>query len=549
MRLRIIAEDKRVLAGLIVLILLTQVIDSHPIERRAPFGRPVIGEEMEVSQVDRSLHAPINLTSDTDLMEQASINGWSGNGTHSNPIIIEDIQIIADGVCFGAANITKFFVLRNSILETSAIDTGAIYLNAVSNGRFENCTIVADQNTIHADGAINCTFENNILTTTKQYAMLLENSKNCVIRNNTINGEGTGIRMESTEDSIISWNLVFGFSARGMSLYNVTGTKFYNNRLWNNERGGFVGEFTSNCEFANNVIHDNLYGIFLIKSQSCKIANNSMSHNIYSGVKLSRGDRFTLFANDLFDNGAFGVSLYSIEDTLIQFNTIYGNGKNGIDLFYCNETVVNNNMIHGNLYYGVYLSQWNNQNMIYGNHIGWNHQGNAGDDCNKTNWDNGVDIGNAWSDYNGSKVYVIDGTGNRTDKFPSLFVDNIPPRLNHPQDMVITEGEVSATITWTAIEYEPAFFWVYRNDSILSTGPWDGSAIMVELSQLSPGMYVFALVVQDKNGQSANDSVLVRVLANTIGPIDLQTTIQMVTLLGGLMAIVILGGFELKNRR
>ena len=46
-----------------------------------------------LSRTSYTLHDPIFIRNNTDLVYQASLNGWNGNGSESNPYVIEGLNI------------------------------------------------------------------------------------------------------------------------------------------------------------------------------------------------------------------------------------------------------------------------------------------------------------------------------------------------------------------------------------------------------------------------------------------------------------------------
>jgi hypothetical protein len=56
-------------------------------------------------------------------------------------------------------------------------------------------------------------------------------------------------------------------------------------------------------------------------------------------------------------------------------------------------------------------------NRIYENKIGWNGQ-NAICDGSYNTWDDGVNRGNIWSDYNSTHQYIVPGEGYCIDHYP-----------------------------------------------------------------------------------------------------------------------------------
>ncbi|MFW9845444.1 MAG: hypothetical protein ACFFD6_01745, partial [Candidatus Thorarchaeota archaeon] len=98
-------------------------------------------------------------------------------------------------------------------------------------------------------------------------------------------------------------------------------------------------------------------------------------------------------------DNAHGMSLSGeSSDCMIMFNTLFNNADIGLAL----GELASSNKVHGNL-------------------IGWNNESNARDDGTLNSWDDGIGIGNGWSDYSGTGVYVIPGSAESMDHFPTLI--------------------------------------------------------------------------------------------------------------------------------
>jgi parallel beta-helix repeat protein len=139
-----------------------------------------------------------------------------------------------------------------------------------------------------------------------------------------------------------------------------------------------------------------------------------------TGVAM-RGDNLRIVDN------IFRCSLEVMlaNNSLIQNNTITGVSYGNPAALYLTNLedvlIIGNSIVHNNAY-GIHLYSCTNS-MIYGNQIGWNSPGNAYDDLGLNNiWDNGVDTGNAWSDYSGEGEYEIEGRTGSVDRYPSRLI-------------------------------------------------------------------------------------------------------------------------------
>lgn len=92
--------------------------------------------------------SPITINGDLNLAAQASVNNWSGNGSASNPYIISNLNIDAEG---GPA----------------AIGISGTTLHVT----IENCVLSDARNGVYIDDATNVTVRDNDFST--QYGVFL----------------------------------------------------------------------------------------------------------------------------------------------------------------------------------------------------------------------------------------------------------------------------------------------------------------------------------------------------------------------------------------
>ena len=97
-------------------------------------------------------------------------------------------------------------------------------------------------------------------------------------------------------------------------------------------------------------------------------------------------------------------------------NAVYLNHR-GLLLNSTSDCLVTQNTISNNTGVGIALDTTANRNEIFNNTFAYNTP-NAICEGSLNHWDNQVDTGNWWSDYNGTGVYIIDE--NDQDNFPMV---------------------------------------------------------------------------------------------------------------------------------
>ncbi|MFW9930099.1 MAG: NosD domain-containing protein, partial [Candidatus Thorarchaeota archaeon] len=217
-----------------------------------------------------NIHDPIYINNNTDLIAQASNEGWQGNGSESNPYIIQNYFInyaSSHGVYLN--NITFHTMIKN-IWVNDSVNNGFYFYNS------NNITIM--NNT--------ASFNNFGYCIGDQYS-------NEVINNSLIN------------------NYAFD-NDKGFVFYHMRYNDISNNTALNNKDGFYFTYFGYN-NLTNNIVTQNDYGIFCAGSSTTgncfenEIKNNFVSKNHISGITLGFGLN-NLLENNLFFDNSISVS-------------------------------------------------------------------------------------------------------------------------------------------------------------------------------------------------------------------------------------------------
>ncbi len=367
-------------------------------------------------------HEIIEIFSDADFVDQ----GWSGNGSVTNPFSIEGIMIRAQFSAIRIMNTTKHFEIRRCLftrLEPPFGGPALIFFN-VTNGCVTSCVINGTNYGLLIRNSTDCQIIDNIVFDTMFEAIYTEGGENVLIANNTIHHSSSGILIEEATN----------FTIRG------------------------------------NRIYECYRGLYLTDVQSCNILGNTIWKNNI-GIDLTRG-----------------------------------------------HSTITNNSIYGNTEIGIRINTGVASNTVYGNRIGWNGVQNAEDNSNSTGWDDGIGMGNSWSDYNGTGHYPVPGSSNSSDRWPSILVDNTPPMIDHPSDIEYVVGESGYNITWIPEDVYPESYEIFINETLYESGGWDGWEISIIVDGHDFGVYNYTVVVYNIQGQNTLDTVFVRVRAYTTEP-------------------------------
>lgn len=110
-------------------------------------------------------------------------------------------------------------------------------------------------------------------------------------------------------------------------------------------------------------------------------------------------------------------------------------------------------------------------------------------------------------------VYVsaeMEIRSNETLIFQTVL-DTTFPTIDHPDDLAFEEGTTNQWITWNPTDIHPSKYNITQDGALVDGGMWDGSTILMDVSELHAGMSVYTCTVSDESGQSVHDTVQVTV--------------------------------------
>ncbi len=168
---------------------------------------------------------PIEITGKSDFLA----NGFTGLGTNYSPFVLVQRNINAEGMGISIKNTDEYFIIMDC--KIGSIDNNGVYLENVTNGRFENCEITGALNAVRVTEGTDIAFVNDTLTDSGT-AMFFHTSTRILIEKCRIFGNGRGIASMALSSSVFRENKIFA----------------------NHEYGIFLDDTTTNCIFYLNEI-------------------------------------------------------------------------------------------------------------------------------------------------------------------------------------------------------------------------------------------------------------------------------------------------------
>jgi parallel beta-helix repeat protein len=342
--------------------------------------------KLKISDVSEKIHIDNNWTA----AKAAGI--CTGNGTYSEPYVIEDLEIDGggSGSCILIENSDVYFKIENC----SLYNAGSNYQNAGI--RFYNVT----KGTL---GLNNCTYSGS--------GIFLSASNNNTISGNIANSNDYGILLdENCINNIISANIVNNTS-HGIYLYGYCNNNTISGNFANNNSGYYGGIFLSSCNnntISGNIVNNSAHGIYLYYCDHNAISGNIANNNSH-GIYLESCDYSTILGNNVTNSyehqgyDGYGIYLKSSDHSTISENIANNNSFSGVCLSECQIFIISGNTANNNDY-GIYLdmiySGSSEHNAISGNTANYNSHGIYLSNCDY------ITISGNTASYNFNGIYL-----------------------------------------------------------------------------------------------------------------------------------------------
>ncbi|MHA2135773.1 MAG: NosD domain-containing protein [Candidatus Thorarchaeota archaeon] len=452
--------------------------------------------QVTTSATNYTDHEPIEIIGDDDF----AVQYWPGNGTWGDPYRIENLNISSEVKwAVTIINVSVPFIISNCFLETTSAvnEASALYMQNVSSVGLYNSSFSGGEHAIHTEDCRDIEMVDSIVMGGYD-GIWVEYGYNVTISENTFQlNEGTGVLLWPVTMSRITGNL-FVDSAECIGAYMADDTIIEDNVFV--ECGLGIGLIPGglNLTIQGNTF-TNLSGG--IDADTVFGSRSSMSMTSSSYPPLAR------IIENSFVACRISYSSSSSNPYLFLNNSIQ-QSEIGVALLYADSNLIINNTIIGSSEYGIRSSD-SNFNRIFGNTLSDSGIANAIDTGTSNVWDNGIDQGNFWSDYDGGGLYEIPGSANSVDRWPERVG---PPFLWVVNETEIIEGASGLELTWKAYDANPLSYEITSNGTIIESGPWDGRNITISLDGLEVGTYNFTVTVIDIERTSSTAAAIVRVL-------------------------------------
>ncbi len=390
--------------GMIALILLIFLVLGSS-EQASSFSTGLLESISIAIPSDQVSHESIIIASDSDFISQ----GWPGNGSISNPFLIEGLAILSDDECVKIANTSSYFVIRNCSLSGMLDHHGiGVYLRNVTHGTIELSTMSGLGVGIYDRQSTGNVYRNNTIEDTWD-GILIDICNNNVVSNNTVteNRGGDEIWIINSRNCLVLGNFVSGICLTwsttctvGHNYGLIEGLNIEGNNLthWlhqihdNYFNGKMLGYFRDSSD---SIIDGDLYsqlilvnvtrtmisggifqnlsmGVQIINSADCTLSDFVSKNNFRVGVNIKNSYNCTI-VNGSVDEHLIGMSVWSSEMTRVEGTQMNNNSFCGIEVISSNSChFIENTISNGRSGVSIYMS--NNctlsENDIFGNEVG-----------------------------------------------------------------------------------------------------------------------------------------------------------------------------------
>ena len=285
-------------------------------------------ENLKISATTGKIHIDNNWT------DAWSAGICTGNGTYSEPYVIDDLVIDAEGSGSGIfiENSIVYFKIKNCTLygtESGSRWGAGIRLSNVNNSQLIGNNCSSNYVAIYLSyNDYNNTITGNIVNDNGGGIYLSDSYYNTISGNTINNNIWCGIYLDCSSNNIISGNTacnnsVSGIYSSGIFLEDSNYNIIEGNTLNYNERGIALSGSYNNIS-GNTANNNNDDGIFIIGNNNIISGNTANNNNDY-GIGLHYSNNNTITGNTANNNDNCGIRLLNSNYNIVSGNVLMGN--------------------------------------------------------------------------------------------------------------------------------------------------------------------------------------------------------------------------------
>ena len=285
----------------------------------------------------------------------------TGNGTYSEPYVIDDLVVDAEGSgsCIWIKNSSAYFKIENCTVYNSGSSDAGIKLQEVNNGLLINNIIYNNRYGIKLESSYNNRILGNTANSNKLLGISLSHSNNNTISGNSANNNGDLIPPHVSGNLLLAdipeydgGGIFLSHSINNTVAGNIANNQFIGIKL-HSERNAILGNYvcknewgialySDNNTFSGNIVNDNGVGIYVLCCEYNTITGNIVNNNGY-GIYFVWSNYSTILNNTINFNVSTGIRLSSSYSNIILDNYLIGNMKCIVEDYCEGENVIDNN--------------------------------------------------------------------------------------------------------------------------------------------------------------------------------------------------------------
>ncbi|MHA1735972.1 MAG: right-handed parallel beta-helix repeat-containing protein, partial [Candidatus Thorarchaeota archaeon] len=360
-------------------------------------------------KVSYTQSGPILVTSHAEL----DALGLPGSGTQADPYVLENVNITVDAHCIELRNITKYLVIRDSLLSSENPLSGyGVWIRDCEHIIVRNCIAENKQTGVNIEHSMRCQVS-NCTTQGGYYGVVMTNCtdtliessaisnpiysgiathlcSNCTVRHNVVGGAYDGIRNLYSENNTIHRNAVENSTHYAIHEYHSLRTTISENFAYNTTLGAVRLEFSNYTTISRNylavqgwdgirlatgshhvIVEDNevfesgWYGI-CVQTPSSIIRGNAVGNSSSNGIAVENTQGCVVTENTVVDSQTDGIAILNSSSCMVENNTVHRCNLSAITVNMSDDTRIVNNSAESSGEYGVWA--WVSKNVtIKGN--------------------------------------------------------------------------------------------------------------------------------------------------------------------------------------